>query len=366
LAQGASGNAQGGFYPQLNAVAGVSSQIHATAFTYAKRLYEELLVNGQDFAHQWCGTLQIAFNDKVTARQQKMMNNNTWPPSFIHQLDAQQASAVAKVSLPYSGLFIPSAGWINLPQLVQALCQAAKSQIACDKRLTQLNPQGEGWQIDWHDGSHTQADIVILAMGSDSLACQQLADVPFRLVRGQVESIASQGELTQLDTVLCHKGYMTPAWQGQHALGSTYIKQDKSCEYRLSEQQLNLGMHQQALIHCDWAQQMQTQSTGRAAIRCSTPDHLPIVGAVADFAKQKSQYQDLYKALPAAHYPAPSDHPNLFVLSGLGSRGLSTAPLCAEILISQILGQPVPLANDLLDALSPNRFLIKGLIRRTL
>jgi tRNA 5-methylaminomethyl-2-thiouridine biosynthesis bifunctional protein len=37
----------------------------------------------------------------------------------------------------------------------------------------------------------------------------------------------------------------------------------------------------------------------------------------------------------------------------------------AEILASQILGHPLPLPKNLLNALNPNRFLVKDLIRRT-
>ncbi|MEI8647589.1 hypothetical protein P4S73_05960 [Paraglaciecola sp. Hal342] len=55
---------------------------------------------------------------------------------------------------------------------------------------------------------------------------------------------------------------------------------------------------------------------------------------------------------------------NLYLLTGLGSRGLTTAPLMAELLASQISGQPLPMANNLLNTLNPNRFLIRQLIRR--
>jgi tRNA 5-methylaminomethyl-2-thiouridine biosynthesis bifunctional protein len=123
-------------------------------------------------------------------------------------------------------------------------------------------------------------------------------------------------------------------------------------------------MNQKALHHCDWAQQIQGVGNGRAAIRCSSPDHLPLVGAVPNITLQKQQYWDLYKALPHKHYPVAEDIPKLFMLCGLGSRGLTTAPLLAEVLASQIAGQSLPLGENLLNALSPNRFLIRDLIRR--
>jgi tRNA 5-methylaminomethyl-2-thiouridine biosynthesis bifunctional protein len=364
LAKGASGNAQGGFYPQLNAEAGHASQIHALSFNFASKLYRQLLNQGIHYSHQWCGTIQLAFNDKVTSRYHKLINNQTWPDSLVHWIDAQQATQIANIALPYPGLYVPQGGWVNLPELVAGLTKAADSSVAMNKQLTSLAHINGAWQLNWQDGSQSDADIVIMATGSDSADCQQMSELPFRLVRGQVEAIKSQNELANLSTVLCHKGYLTPAWQGFHAMGSTYIKEDKNCDYRRIEQQTNLDMHQQALARCDWINDILPTENGRAAIRCSTPDHLPMVGAVPDTSIQAAQYHHLYKALPAKHYPQPINHPNLFMLCGLGSRGLTTAPLCAEILASQILNEPLPLTNSLLDALNPNRFLIRGLIRR--
>ena len=364
LAKGASGNAQGGFYPQLNAEAGHASQIHALSFNYASKFYRQLLSQGIYYSHQWCGTIQLAFNDKVAGRYRKLIANQTWPDQLIQWIDAQQATTLANVDLPYPGLYIPQGGWINLPELVVGLIQAAGSSVVVNKQLTTLVRINDTWQLNWQDGSQSEADIVVMATGSDSVDCEQMSQLPFRLVRGQVEAINSQNELANLSTVLCHKGYLTPAWQGTHAMGSTYVKDDRQCDYRLTEQQTNLTMHQQALTKCAWIDDIQPTVHGRAAIRCSTPDHLPMVGAVPNTSKQLTQYHDLYKALPAKYYPQPINHDNLFMLCGLGSRGLTNAPLCAEILVSQILNEPLPLSSHLLDTLNPNRFLIRGLIRR--
>jgi tRNA 5-methylaminomethyl-2-thiouridine biosynthesis bifunctional protein len=368
LAQGASGNPQGGFYPQLNAEASIASQIQALSFTYAAALYRQVLSEGNHFSHQWCGVLQVAFNDKVQQRYQKLVDNQQWPEELIHWLSSASAEQTAQVPMPYPGLFIPQGGWINPPQLVEALFNGAAHmsdcQIQTGKGLKKLVRIEDVWQLDWQDDSSSFADIVVFATGSESVDIPYLSGLPFRLIRGQVEAIRSQQGLNNLATVLCHKGYLCPEFEGQHALGSTYVKDQRSLDYRLDEQAANILMNQKALRHCDWAQQIVGAGKGRAAIRCSSPDHLPLVGAVPNIALQKQQYWDLYKALPNTHYPVADDIPNLFMLCGLGSRGLSTAPLLAEVLASQIARQSLPLGENLLKALSPNRFLIRDLIRR--
>jgi tRNA 5-methylaminomethyl-2-thiouridine biosynthesis bifunctional protein len=151
---------------------------------------------------------------------------------------------------------------------------------------------------------------------------------------------------------------------GQHAMGSSYIKNDKDCTYREVEEQSNLSMQQKALAECAWLQDIKGQQQGRAAIRCSSPDHLPLVGAVPDIMAQKQQYNELYKSLPLHRYSQATDIPNLYMMGALGFRGLTSAPLLAEVLASQVSAQAMPMAHDLLNALNPNRFLIRDLIRR--
>jgi tRNA 5-methylaminomethyl-2-thiouridine biosynthesis bifunctional protein len=46
------------------------------------------------------------------------------------------------------------------------------------------------------------------------------------------------------------------------------------------------------------------------------------------------------------------------VLTGLGSRGLTTAALCGELIAAQATGAPWPLEADLVDAIDPARFVV--------
>jgi len=45
----------------------------------------------------------------------------------------------------------------------------------------------------------------------------------------------------------------------------------------------------------------------------------------------------------------------LFILTGLGSRGLCSDPILAEALVSQINAEPIPLSLDQLNAMKVNR-----------
>lgn len=374
--QGASGNPQAGFYPQLNVDPSHSSQINAHSFIYAAGLYRNLINQGYDFAHQWCGVLQLGFKPPLAARYAKLIDNDIWPHALVRYVNQEQATQISHCDVPYSGLFMPLGGWIDPTQLVNALFRAAndlsQTTLHNNHAVTRVERHNDQWQVNFagvgenssSQPSSVNADIVLYATGAQSHSVSDLHPFPLRMVRGQVEAIPTQPALTKLNTVLCHKGYLTPEYQGQHALGSTYVKDDLATDYRLEEQAKNLATHYQSLAQCAWAQNVVGNGIGRAAVRCSSPDHLPLVGSLANIAQQKIELGDLYKALPPTYYPQGSDVPNIYMLTGLGSRGLTTAPLMAELLASQICGQPLPMPNDLLNTLNPNRFLIRQLIRR--
>jgi tRNA 5-methylaminomethyl-2-thiouridine biosynthesis bifunctional protein len=71
---------------------------------------------------------------------------------------------------------------------------------------------------------------------------------------------------------------------------------------------------------------------GRAALRCGSPDYLPLVGAVDE--------------------PLPG----LTMSAAHGSRGLISAPLAGEVLACALEDEPAPLPADLVRALRPSRF----------
>ena len=80
-----------------------------------------------------------------------------------------------------------------------------------------------------------------------------------------------------------------------------------------------------------------------------SPDRLPIVGPVPE-------------PLPAGNNSRLHDlprQPGLWCVQGFGARGLVWSALMADLLLSQLEGEPLPLENDLADALDPGRFLIK-------
>jgi tRNA 5-methylaminomethyl-2-thiouridine biosynthesis bifunctional protein len=358
FAQGASGNVAGGVYPQLTSDISHASLIQAHCFSYATRFYRQLATQ-QEFAHDLCGVLLLAHSDTVAKRQAQLRDKGNWPETMISAVDSQCASDIAGVDLTQGGLFLPDGGWVDPREVTAALWRYVQAHGNLEMHMQhEVDAQTIAtWQ-------HTPHTVTLLALGHHSPLLQAIAPLPYRLVRGQIEHVPATADSANLRVVLCHKGYFTPAHQGLHALGSTYVKEDTELTWRESESVQNWHTHQQALADNAWFSSLTDAQQGRASVRCSTPDHQPLMGQLPNINAQTEQYAELYKALRPSSYPFSANIPNTYMLTGLGSRGLTTAPLLAATLIAQITQAPLPLAQPLLDALQPNRFLIRNLIRQ--
>ena len=379
LASGASGNPQGGFYPQLHSEASIASRIQAHSFLYARQAYDHTVEHAKvcglaDVAHDFCGVIQLSFNDKVAERQNKLAAADVWPEALIKPVNSKEVSDIANLALPYSGLYIGLGGWLSPPQLVTAMIEEAlqsgkltlkPNHIYVSHEAAETTKQQVRIRFNLDSAENEEvitADHLILALGAGAVNASDFNSLSLRPVRGQVEAIPTQMPIEQLNTVLCHKGYMTPVFEGRHALGSTYVKNDLSTDVRGDETEMNLATHEQALANTDIVQALQHDGKARAATRLGSPDHQPVVGALHNFDSLKELYTMLGVGKPLTSAPVlPSSV--VSTLTCLGSRGLTTAPLMAEVLVSSLCKEPLPLSNDLLNAVNTSRFMTREAIR---
>ena len=90
---------------------------------------------------------------------------------------------------------------------------------------------------------------------------------------------------------------------------------------------------------------------GRTAFRLNTWDKLPLVGPWPDVSQRQTHRTDQARMWPRWE--------GLYVMAGLGGRGLTWAPLLSELLSAWITAEPLPLESDLVDALDPARWQVK-------
>lgn len=367
VAQGASSNHIGAIYPLIHQQADDISLFYQHAFEQAVAYYHDISKQGVTFAHDWCGLLEISYKPALTLRQQHIADSTVWPQNLLHSVDKNQASKLAGIALEHGGLFYPQAGWIAPAQLVKAIFKAAESsnrlRIETGCKITSISQQANDKWLLHTSTKNYPASVIIYCGGAQGIPLNIIKQLPLTPVRGQVSNMASNNKMAELSTVICHKGYLTPANDNLHCIGATFKKNSVDIDSNTEEDQFNLDMLNKCLPGLSpW--QLTDVVSSKARLRCMTPDHLPMVGAMPDIDAHKVQYQHLSKDKRWRYDQQAPVIKNLYMMTGLGARGLCTAPLLADILTADICGTPYPLNNEQLFNLAPNRFVIRDIIRR--
>lgn len=389
LAQGASSNAIAALYPLLHQQADDISLFYQEAFWRAKSLYTEISQQGFDFPHSWCGLLELAYKESLVKRQKKFNELATWPTDLIHKVDAKQASQIANITLGNGGLFMPNAGWIAPQELVKQVINAAKATgrltIKTDvlvNTIEQIQPienktqkeeaekEKTHWRLSTNKGD-IDASVLVVCGGAEIIDLDFIKQLPFTSVQGQITSMKTNSVINPLSTVICHKGYLTPSsstdqHSGIHCIGATFKKNNTSTIATKEDDEFNLNMLANCLPNLakniNWTEQ--DISASKARLRCMTPDHIPMVGAMPDVQKHIETYPHLAKDKNWKYNQPTPVVKNLYVMMGFGARGLCSAPLAADILTADLCGTLYPVSNEMLFNLSPNRFVIRDIIRR--
>ncbi len=364
-AQAASGNPAGVFYPALTAEPSVYGRFYLAAFLYAVREIMRMTAAGADCGLLGNGVLMLVQNEKLARRYQAICASLGEGQGLAQWLEADQASERCGVETPDGGMYFPQGGWLQPARLVAALLQ--HEDIHCrylvDVHGVAQEAEG-GWMVRDAAGARlAQGDIVIIAAGAKAAGFEQSAWLPIIPARGQITLMAATAQSQGLRCAVCHDGYVIPAHDGRHVLGASYAPNDTALAPRTADDAHNLDLLQRALPR--FARSLEEAPVGhRAGIRAATPDQMPMVGPLPDRAAFLRDYAELHHGRPPQNYPPARHHPGLYVCAGLGSRGITSALLCAELLCAQITGAPLPLERDLVDALNPARFLVRQLKRR--
>lgn len=369
-AQGASGNRQAAVYPLLNGRHDAIEQFFAHAFTFARRLYAQLAQRGLSFDNQWCGVAQLGFDEKSQLKIDKLLEGG-WPQELATGLNIAQMAEEVGLACGIGGASYPLGGWLCPAELTSQAISYAQSlglKVQYQHQVTGLKAtDSQGWQLSFAAQPNIEHATVVIANGAAVSLFEQTKKLPVYAVSGQVSHIPTTPLLSNLKQVLCYDGYLTPASASnqQHCIGASYHRAEQNAVYREEDQQQN----RQRLIEClpeqQWPREVDVSAGwARNGVRCATRDHLPMVGCVPDYDRLLTTYADLPKYLQRQQEVEPSPvEANLYLLGALGSRGLSSAPLAAEVLAAQIAGEPIPLDATTLAALNPNRMWVRKLIK---
>lgn len=326
-ASGASALPAGLMAPHLSGDDNLLSRLSRHGVQATWRHAQALLREGVDW--QGAGTLEHR------VKSSRGLSEMAGITAEWHQEATSQQRAAACLPDGAVAVWHPRAAWIRPAALVQAWLAHPAIAWRGGVRIADLRRTNGAWHLlDDHGQTVGQAPLVVVAaaLGSGPLTKGRLALQP---VRGQVSwglqtpaqglpgfPVNGNGHL--LSGIPTPAG---PAWIS----GSSYGHGDADARERPQDHADNLARLRSLVPEI--AERLAPEFTsgrvrGWTGVRCASTDRRPLVGEL---------------------------EPGLWVTTAMGSRGLTFAALCADLLEARLHGEPLPLPTPLAAALDVAR-----------
>lgn len=365
VARDASGNPAGVFHPMMSRDDSVGSRITRAGFLYALRRWSALEGCGYRPLRGPEGLLQIAADEDEASALAQTFASFAYPRDYVTPVSREEAQHLADMRVARGGWFFPHGGWIDPASLCAAQCEAAGELL--ERRFNLEASRVERVENQWivfdaNGAAIAAAPVVIFANAHEAARIAGLRHAPTRSVRGQLTLLPSDATHA-LRVPVIGEGYAVPLPDGVTLTGATYDIDDPDTRIRDDAHTENIERVAQMLPDMRDATDMHAPSSlaGRVAFRCVTSDRLPMIGGFADEAAATHEADKLRGAWPLDLPRAQG----LYGAFAFGSRGLVWASLGAELIASQIEGEPWPIERDLAEALDPARFLLRALRQGT-
>ena len=340
-AAGASGLPAGLLVPHVSADDSPRSRLTRAGLRLMWQEAQRLLEAGQDW--QACGVLERRLDGRPGLP-------GDWPAAAT-ALSAPAPDLAAQPwhagTQPAPALWHAQAAWIKPARLVQAWLAQPGVQFLGQARVERLQHSGGQWQLLDREGRvlATARQVVLANAGDAPRLLQGLPGVaalpPLHALRGMLtRGLRRPGDEAALPPFPVNGlGGLIPAVPTDEGLawyaGATYEAAEEAPAPAAEHHRVNLDKLR-TLLPAAARQLAPDFAPGRAQgwgnTRCASADRLPLVGPLDD-----------------------GTQPTLWLSAAMGSRGLSFAMLCAELLAARLGGEPWPLEASLARFLHARR-----------
>jgi tRNA 5-methylaminomethyl-2-thiouridine biosynthesis bifunctional protein len=146
-------------------------------------------------------------------------------------------------------------------------------------------------------------------------------------------------------------GYVLALPGGGLAAGSTASFDDDEAGVRAADQARNHALAERLM-----GRRLPPPDDGRVGWRLLAADKLPLVGGLIDPHQAPPR-----RPTQPAHW---ARRPGLALCGAFASRGITWAPLAADLVVAQVLGWPLPVSRSLQAAVDPARQQVRALRHR--
>jgi tRNA 5-methylaminomethyl-2-thiouridine biosynthesis bifunctional protein len=322
-ASGASALPAGLMAPHLSGDDNLLSQLSRHGVQATWRHAKALLREGID----WCGSGTL--EHRVKSRRGAPPPDRHPPPRHPDASTRQRAAAC----LPQEALAVwhPRAAWIRPAALVHAWLAHPAITWVGGTHIADLQRAGAAWRLidsNGHEVARAPLVLIAAALGSGPLAGTRLS---LHAVRGQISWGLQSAAHGLPEFPINGHGHLLSHIPTEAGLswisGSSYGRGDTGTDERSEDHADNLARLRilvPALAERLAAEFAQGRVQAWTGVRCASTDRRPLVGEL---------------------------EPGLWVTTAMGSRGLTFAALCADLLAARLHGEALPLPPPLAAAL---------------
>ncbi|RZL92524.1 MAG: FAD-dependent oxidoreductase, partial [Variovorax sp.] len=321
-AAGASGLPVGVLAPHVSPDDALLSRLTRAGLRATWQQLESMLLEGQDWRASGVLERRPEGDVRVPPGWRAEGPNLSWPA------DAVQLHA-ARLPPDTAALWHRRAGWVRPRALIEAWLAQPGIEVRTGTEATALEASAAGWHVlDTQRKPLGMFDRVVVAAGFESGRFAPL--LPLQPVRGQVEWGHAPAHTPLPSMPVNGDGHLIAGVpDGERLLwlgGATFDRDSTDMSARAADAAANRA--RLVRLH-PLAGALQPESSW-VGVRCASGDRRPLVGPVAG-------------------------PPGVWVCTALGSRGLTFAALCAELLAAHWHGEPLPLPAALAKALDTRR-----------
>ena len=365
-AQGASGLPAGLVVPQVSPDDNVLSQLSRSGLRVTLQQAQALLQTGADWQHSGVLEHRVPANEADSSTPLDPTDEALWqglPDSNAGKAWSHRASALqlqlAGLPPTTSAFWHPLAAWIKPAALVRSLLNHPHIRWRGDCAVAALRQQAGQWQLqDQHGVSLAEAPLVVVtaAFGSQALLATTGVTLAVQPVRGQISWGRGRYQDAPPFPVNGHGSLISgvsfgPKDAGEFwTLGSSYERNpphpqatadEIKTQHQENHERLRVLLPQMAEVMAPALLGVQNEASCEAfiGIRCASRDRLPLVGPL----------------VTGSCTATASPDQSLWLSTAMGSRGLTFALLCAELLAARLHGEPWPIAQRLAKAIDSQR-----------
>ena len=341
----------------------------STAWAFAQRGHKVHLLDGNGALSGGSGNPLALLNPKLCPIQQShehlmlvswqyalrhYAQFKAFRPLQVSQFDLKANGELAKLPAQYpeglltaqthselnsvlSGITLTQAGAVSPHQLRDEILAHPQIELH-QQHIAQLHGTAPVQLLTQDQTVLLEADHVIVCCALDN--AQFFENYPvLKPIRGQVSWVNNAAQPLAIDQAYSYGGYCMQLNAQQLILGASFHPQRDDVEVLEADHQHNLELLQQ--LSPEYAATLPEIKNwqGRASVRAQSQDYFPLLGK-------------------------PNAEREVYSFAGLGSKGFLYAPLCAEILAAEILGEACPVPMTLRQKLQVQRFHKKQKVKK--